>query len=294
MKRFINYVFTILLLSSFTFAQNSGKNCTDISASILNIESKGNASIQIKWNTPTSTNIKSLLLYKDSSQILRKSLNTLVPLATLPGNTSEYIDNGKHNENLFYAIISVLNDGTVYDVIIPSVNATITPIKILPPKIDKYDPPKKNPPEKANQRNLMPLPYLNFKTDKEDILPLSEEAIQIASQYRKFNNKKKNQSLYVFPEDTNKKASGENYLLAKIVNGPFIANDWDTAEAELKEFLKVNRSLEITRRANFYLGQVLYYQGYYRESLEAFIFAEDIFPAKTRQWVQAVLEKMPL
>lgn len=294
MKRFIIFVLTIFLFSNFIFSQNSGKNCTDISASILSNDSNGKASIQIKWNPPNTNQIKSLLLYKDSTQILRKSLNNLVPLATLPANTSEYIDSGKHNENLFYALITVFNDGTTYDVIIPSVNATISPVKILPPIKEKYEAPKKNPPEKADQRRLMPLPYLNFKTDKEEVLPLSDEAIMIASQYRKFNNKKKNQPLYVFPEDTNKKASGENYLLAKIVNNSFIANDWDTAEAELKEFLKVNRSEEITRRANFYLGQVLYYQGYYRESLEAFIIAEDIFPAKTRQWVQAVLEKMPL
>lgn len=299
MKRLIFFI-TIILFSTnlLIFSQSTkvqeSQNCSNLATKLIKKEFGQRPDIYLSWNLPQSKNISSILIYRDTKQIFKKDLKNLSPIATLSNSETHYTDKVSDNQQYFYALITKTEDSSIYDVIIPSVNATVFGIQASIQTAQKYIPPEKNPPKAENQRELIPLPFINIDNFSDQKILLSQDSIEYSKRFRKFQKENKSQPLYVFPEDTSTTSTGEQYLLTQIINGSFINNDWDTAEQELKDFLKVNHQIQITRRANFYLGQVLYYQGYYREALNAFVLAEEVFPAKTRQWIQTVLEKIQL
>ena len=290
MKRIIFYLCLIFTLFG-VFAQTNSKTCTNIAATILKNDINNEQAFLIKWELPKNSSAKYLYIYKDTKQILSSSLKNLKPIAKLKGNATQYIEKITDSSSYYFAVLIENNEG-LQNLIIPSLNATIKAISQITKKNDLITSQEKRITQPKENRSHVPLPYLNIETEQEK-LPLSEEAKIIAQTYRRYNKQKKSLPLYIFPDDKKINGTGEQFLLSQIVNGVFIENDWHVAETKLKEFLNINRSVEITRRAHFYLGQVLYYQGYYREALNSLIIAEDAFPAKTKQWIQAVLEKMP-
>lgn len=300
MKKIIVLLLITISTIFYGFAQDNkivssgSKTCTNIHTNLENSKTLTRPVIKVKWTSPQNLEVKEIALYRHTEQILSSTLQQLTPIAKLPAGSQEYTDTIDNDSTWYYAAISVLQDGKIYDVVIPSVNATVIGLSATPQKKSPYIATNKRVPQKQNERELIPLPYLNMLARPEETKKtLDDETLKVAASFRAAPTKQASKPLYVFPEDKETTGSGEQYLLAQIINSSFISNDWDTAEEELKQFLKVNRSVEITRRANFYLGQVFYYQGYYRESLNSFIIAENAFPAKTKQWIQAVLEKMP-
>ncbi len=275
------------------FSQSGAKICTDIKVSLSDEKPGIRPSVTIAWKNPQSTAIDTILLYRDTKQITKSSLKTLNPLVTLPRNTEKYTDKPDDGKKYFYAAIPVFYSAGILDIIVPAVNSTINGIMSVPKKAEPFTASAKRPVQQKDERSKLPLPDLNIMSRNEEKLGISDEAVAIASMVGRFIPKTETKSLYIFPEDkTIDNTSGEHYLLTRIITSSFMQNDWDTAENQLQQFLKTNHSDIITRRANFYLGQTLYYQGYYREALNAFIIAEDSFPAKTKQWIQAVLEKL--
>ena len=287
----------LLILFAFTaiplFSQTGAKICTDISVTLSDENPGVRPSVTISWKNPQTTAIESILLYRDTKHISKSSIKFLTPLESLPRNTEEYTDKPKDSKKYFYAALPVFYKSGLLDLIVPGVNATVNAVSAVPKKVEPYVAGTKRPVQQKDERSNLPLPDLNIMSRNEDKKGISDEAVEIAARAGRFIPNKETKSLYVFPEDKAlENTSGEQYLLSKIITSSFMQNDWDTAEFQLQQFLKTNHSDAITRRANFYLGQTLYYQGYYREALNAFIIAEDSFPAKTKQWIQAVLEKM--
>lgn len=80
---------------------------------------------------------------------------------------------------------------------------------------------------------------------------------------------------------------GEDFVLKGIIRGSLAAGDFVAAERELENFLSVRRNGAIEARAHFYLGQVLYFQGRYREALLDFLMARNEHYVAIEPWLDA-------
>ncbi|MCM1321031.1 MAG: hypothetical protein NC041_05450 [Bacteroides sp.] len=264
--------------------------------------------IHITWEKPDSPQTLReaayYFLYRDTKQILRPDIAALTPAAKIPADFTSYIDDPaadfpdmKAGTAWYYAVLPGGNDGIISDVIIPAVNASVIgAVPVLPRQKPLPSAPKRTGADSAPNRMLIPLPYLNMtaETQLSEDKTLSPEAVQsIASLKPARASSKKLLKPHIFDEEKQSGAVGEQYLLSDIATGSFSAGDWITAENELKKFLQVNRSSAVVNRAKFYLAEVLYYKGYYREALTLLIEAEEISPTLTQKWIQAVLDIMP-
>jgi len=93
----------------------------------------------------------------------------------------------------------------------------------------------------------------------------------------------------IFPEDLEPGGSGEEYQLRSIVQDYFSLKNWEQAQEELRRFLELPRGKTSRAKANFYLGQVYYFQDKQREALLSFLEAQDVYPQETNYWIQIVL-----
>ena len=86
--------------------------------------------------------------------------------------------------------------------------------------------------------------------------------------------------------------------------GPFSLSGWrNCADADIEcskentkllNFLKINRTEDTVSRANFYLGQIYYYQGKSKNSLNSFMTSLNDYPIESRQWIDEVLEQFEI
>lgn len=273
------------------YAQNTPSSASVVSNIQVALDDKDSLKIVISWKLPNPSQIESLRLYRSNSQIYTSSLAALTPRAFLNANTTQYTDTIPNAESeYYYALVSELKDKTIFEVIIPTVNATVSSVTPLPLQTKLASLIQPNPVEKGrNERELIPLPFLNIVTHSEELKStITSEAQNTAKELGSSINYYSSKSIYIFPEDS-KPLSGEQYLLSTIINTSFIQNDWIQAEADLRKFLNINRSAQVTKRATFYIAQTLYYQARYPEALRLFINTEDVFPDLTREWIDSVL-----
>ncbi|HPX26889.1 MAG TPA: hypothetical protein PLG87_08800 [Treponemataceae bacterium] len=290
MKRLLSIIVVCLTTVTF-FSQNTPSSNTTIKDIQVTLDNDNLNEITLSWILPPSSQIAAIRVYRSNSQILSSNLDNLLPVTSLPGNTTRYKDTVPDAEaEYYYALISELEDKSVFKLVIPSVNATVTAVTPLPLQTKLASLIQPNPSENGrNERSLIPLPYLNILVHSEELkTTISPEAQILAQKLGSGSNYYSSNPIYIFPEDV-KPLSGEQYLLSTIINSSFIQNDWIQAEAELRNFLSINRSAEITKRAVFYTAQTLYYQARYPEALRLFIDTEDTFPDLTREWVESVL-----
>lgn len=301
---FLRTVFAVsvlLLISSFALL-SAQSNRPMISA----ISAEGTETgIVISWTKPpaiSNSSIKNLLLYRSYTPITGPAaMQTLSPVATLNSSDFSYIDKPSNTTNYYYAIVSVLNDNTVYDVIIPSVNATVLPAGVpssqKSPVSAALDSAKTTEAEKhaaspEESLRTTPLPYLNVmsKADisteaiPQDILD-SAELLGISAQ-----KKTEARKPFIFEKDSKDTSSGDDYSLYAIVSTYFARADYKAAEVALRRYMSINHSTDITARTNIYLGQTLFFQQKYQDALSYFLLAESIYPAIAKRWIRFTLD----
>jgi hypothetical protein len=88
-------------------------------------------------------------------------------------------------------------------------------------------------------------------------------------------------------------AKGLDLTLRTIVEGPMRQGNWDEAELMLSNFLRLPLGDELTARANFYLGQVYYFQEQYRQSALAFLIAQEDYYREATRWLDRALRVFP-
>ncbi|MCL1813387.1 MAG: hypothetical protein FWG29_07680 [Treponema sp.] len=103
------------------------------------------------------------------------------------------------------------------------------------------------------------------------------------------NEKTSKKETEIFSEDLVKGGIGEEYQLRSIVQGYFSLKEWNKAAEEFRRFLDLPRNKDNKARAQFYLGQVYYFQGRPREALFQFLVAQEQYPNNCSSWIQAVL-----
>ena len=291
------------LLSSIVFssaAQSSRPMVTDITAQA------SDQYIEITWKLPspdTLQNADALLLYRGRQAFSSGSqLSIDTQLATLSTSETSFIDTTCGFYNWYYTIAVRYNDDTIYDLIIPTVNATVYAAGVTS-VADPFVTSIQNQDSEvisSSQTTIRekPLPYLHLFQDDEPLSATIEATtLEEASQFGINSITKQKVKPYIFADDTDENARGDEYTPFYIIDTFFSRGEWASAEVELKKFLQTNKSDYITARAQIYTGQVLFFQEKYRDALNCFMQAEKIYPALdaiSRRWIQYSLDYFKL
>jgi hypothetical protein len=253
-----------------------------------------------------------LLLYR-SVRPLRQFPDLLRAVIVQSGLSSPFTDYPVPGIPYYYAILrnEDLTRGTV--TLSPGLNATISPVEV-PPGKDRI-----GLPGAQTLIRAMPLPLISVQgavPGSDAFLeaplpgPLDPEVAKAlgkllpshsgagaaspgeASPGGEEEKKAPSKKPRAFNQDLEIPAGGEEYTIRSIVQGPFVKRDWETGKDDLVRFLSLPRTPAVEARARFYLGQVYYFLGEYRESLLEFLRIQQDYPAEAREWIQAVLAAM--
>jgi hypothetical protein len=172
----------------------------------------------------------------------------------------------------------------------PGVNATISPVSVTSEQTPER-PLRPIPLPVLTLRNTVPDSY--FLTEIPEQIPLSASSTRMLRDTdlplkAPINLKRPR----VFAVDLVAPTGGEESALFQIVTEHFITFQWESARINLQRYLSLPHTKEIEARARFYMGQTLYYTGYYRESLMEFLSIRSLHLAEANKWIEAVLSAM--
>ncbi len=299
MKKIAILLLTGTFLSVFCGAQSIRPLISNINTSF----SPADSQVTLMWTVPDGvlSQISNLLVYKNSGSIISTpTLSVLSPIATLSPTSSAYTDSLSDSKSYYYAVVARLTDGTMYDVVIPTVNATVKSVAKEKKQNNTYVEPQ-NTDNIVTTRIMSnteaplrerPLPYLDIRPDttqNQVLLPGTTQGDNVLTKQETFF------APYIFDEDKDgEKATGDDYSLYLIVNSVISQENWKSSQEELLKFLQINRSTSSTARANFYLAQTYYYQGDYRTALTHFQKAERLYPVNSKVWIEEVLNRFTI
>ncbi len=297
MKKITIIFLSFALLFSHSFTQNMRPLVTNITSQY----SAQNSQVTISWNTSEDARVQisELLVYKNAGSILSSEvLSILAPIATLSAEDVRYTDTINDFKSYYYAVVARTNNGSLYDVIIPTVNATAISVQREPlagvaiaPQAKEHE--VKEEPSSEINTNIQaplrqrPLPYLDVSPNNERVEsgPITDVNQNSANTQNAFYLHS-----HILDEDINgESATGDDYTLFTIVNSVIAQENWEAAQEELTSFLQVNRSAGATARANYYLGQSYYFLHEYRTALTYFQRSERFYPVQSKKWIEEVL-----
>ena len=292
-KIFPKTFFCILVLNlvSFAYGQKieSRPVCTAISAKKVGVNK-----IQLTWNIPSDFNAASIAIFRSTSQIqLSSTISAEKPVAEVPAHTTTYTDTLTHFGDYYYALIARNKNGDLFNMLFPTVNATVKAVSLIPP--DDYFETPAEPEEQYIPGFLreLPLPYLDLISDLNiPPTPLDKKARiagrELAGKYAV--QKPKLLNPYVFEEDLILSPQGDDFFLFESLKTYFIKKDYKGSVKDLREFLSITREPAVMIRAVFYLAESHYYCKNYRKALELFLFVEDELPELSKKWIDSTLD----
>ena len=263
--------------------------CTAISAQKIGLNK-----IQLKWNIPSDFNAASIAIFRSTSQIQQKSsISAEKPVAEVPAQTTSYTDTLTHYGDYYYALIARDKNGDLFNMLLPTVNATVKAVSLIPP--DDYIEIASTPEDQYIPGFLreLPLPYLDLISDL-NIPPTKmgakakNEGKILAGKYAV--KKTKLLSPYIFEEDMVFSPEGDDFFLFESLKTYFIKKDYKGSVKDLREFLSLTRDPAVMIRAIFYLAESHYYCKDYRKALELFLFVEDEYPELSKKWIDSTLD----
>lgn len=250
--------------------------------------------IKVSWKIPAGFKAQALYIYKDTQPFATQSqIRSSAAIAKLTPRSTYYLDTVTNYKEYYYAVIARLADGTSYDIVLPSINATITGVKVN--RAVKAEPAEEIEEKRYADGELreLPLPYLDImgeagrKPNKLNTLVM-KEGRDLAKGH--MLRKKTILTPHIFDEDMISPDGGDEYYLFEVLKTSFIKRDYQKATDDLRRFLSINRTNEVTMRAAFYLGESLYYTKKYRDALTMFLFVEEAYPALSKKWMQSTLD----
>ncbi len=246
--------------------------------------------------TENST-VDSILVYKSTLPISAQTLEKAVLIARLPPKSCQYIDTVTSFREYYYAVLAKLNDGSVYKIILPSINTTVKGVKVeKPAQIEEksQEQIEAETPKIYNEGIIreFPLPYIdlveNFEKKPNNLKP---EVIEAGKKLAEGEKLKKEKLLpYYFDEDLVSPSGGDDYYLFEILKNYFVKKNYKESTSALQKFLSVNRSEQTTNRAAFYLAESQYFLGNYRSALTMFLFVENDYPLLCKKWINSTLD----
>ncbi|MGI5172252.1 tetratricopeptide repeat protein [Treponema sp. OMZ 840] len=198
----------------------------------------------------------------------------------------------------YYAVIARENNGVLYNLIIPSVNASLNGIEFpITVKTQGSSAVNQNNAENREKSSAgtsdivrkQALPEIQIGRTEYKLQP--KKTTDAAAPHKDIPYKNKTGSAALLPEETEAgKSTGDDYSLFAIVDAYINTKDWHKAEKELRQFLQINRTETASARAYFYLGQSLYFTGNYREALRCFQRSCALYPVPSKRWITEVLD----
>lgn len=275
-------------------SQNQSKPIAEMISSVAVSSNK----IKITWKIPKSNlQIDSFLIYKSKRPFLNSVLQS-DNIAQISANASSYVDTVKDFSEYYYAVMAKLKDGSIYDIVLPSVNATVKGVAVSRAQkeisISQEEIEAKTQKVYPNGKSReIPLPYLDMiknleKKPNKLSLQVMQQGKELAGNFK--DTKKQKLSPYFFEEDLYTPYGGDDFYLFEILKNYFVKKDYENAVIELQNFLTVNRSEETTNRASFYIAQSQYFLGNYRHALSMFLFTEDTYPILSKKWINSTLD----
>lgn len=288
MKKFICYL-SLFLLSSSLFAERP------IVQNIQAIAGKGKT-INVNWTLPENPDkeITQINVFKSERQISSiEDLQKLSPVAILESSSTSFQDTVNDFKDYFYAVITVTD--TPYEVLILSVNSTVTGAHLTPKKNSSKNT-KKNDTEKLyteGQIRETPLPYVSFvegMNQEEVISQKTADSVKSLS----FSKDKKNELLrpYIFEEDLVSPDSGDDYLLFDILKTYFAPKNYYDSVIQLEKLIGTNISEKTRNRAYFYIGEAQYFMEDYNKAIMNFVKVESIYPIQAKRWIDSSLDQL--
>lgn len=289
----------ILLISSAVFslaAQSSKPIVSEIKAF------QSSSDTTVTWNVPEEgiSSITSLYVYRSSEAILSSDrLASLSPVAVLTADMTSWQE--KAGTTLYYyAVIARLSDGSLYDILIPSVNATITPAEQASSVTETADTPlpAAQYAEKITESDglrIKPLPSFRiFSTVNEGQSDITEQTLSAAQNLGAEGKQATDAPLYIAEEDVSDSSTGDTYLLHDIVTRLMLRKNWNRAFEELTALTQTYHSEEITARINLYLGQCSFFMNDYLGALQYFLHSEALYPDISKVWIQTTINAFTL
>lgn len=266
----------------------------DINAS----SGKGNR-INVEWTIPeTSGRITRIFVYRTEKPVGSfYELNGKEPLASLPPEKSNYIDTVDDYRDYYYTVICEA-DGTEFDIVLPSINATVNGTHIKLPEQTEEAKKSLSANEKLDSYPMenirgTPLPYLDLiETQRKTPLKMSKESVAAAKELSLSRRAEKNPITepYVFEEDLISPDSGDDFLLFEILRNTFIQKKYSESSRQLERLINTNRSKSVENRATFYLGESYYFSGDYKEAAKLFLSVYDEYPSLAKKWIDSSLD----
>lgn len=268
---------------------------------ITNLEAKGTRGnkINLSWKIPSEPEpkIQKFFIYRNSKPIgSYYDISDSTLIATVEPEIQNYSDTVKNYNDYYYAIIAQVNNGK-YDIILPSVNATVNGTHLTLPERKENAEKTESAKEKlvpVDGKRETPLPFLDITEQiSKKPLNISEETKKIAeSLAANEKNSKKRMEPYIFEEDIISPDGGDDFLLFEILRTTFIQKKYKESAEQLQKLLGTNRSKEVTKRAIFYLGESEYYTKNYSDAVRTFLMVYDEYPVQAKKWIDATLDEM--
>ncbi len=289
-KGFFVFLFLVAFLA-FSFAQTFPSRPVPANISAKKI---GVNKIELSWTLPENFTAASIAIFRSTSQIEQKStISAEKPVAEVPAHTTSFTDFLKHFGDYYYALIARDKNGDLFNILLPTVNATVRPVSLLPP--DDYLEFSAEAEEQYVPGFLreLPLPYLDLISDLDiKATPMSEKAKKAGKELAGPYAVKKQKLLnpYVFEEDMILSPEGDDFFLFESLKNYFMKKDYKGSVNDLRQFLAITRDSQVMMRAVFYLAESQYYCKNYRACLELFLFTEDFYPELSKKWIDSALD----
>lgn len=281
------YVFSLLflLLCSLSFS-SSRAIASNVNARANNDE------ILVTWDFSSSSKVSSFLIFRTSSPLASsQELNSLEAVCEVEANQRAWTDKvEKRGEDYYYAVIATVS-GKMVGIVVPSVNATVISCRLDEKVQTQTLIERKEEGEKlyfSPSLREQPLPYMKKSVPEKSEAKIASDSVKNMFPLLPRTAQKKLPP-YIFSEDREENAIGDDYLLQMILKRSFFVGDYKKASEELVRFLSVNREKGASDRAYFYIGECYYFSGDYKTALEFFLHTQNIYKELTRKWTRYTL-----
>lgn len=346
----VHTILTALILFLSGFFPCTAQSGADDPLCVANLRAEACATggVRLSWSLPegpSKGNVLFYAIYRDLRPIYSSTrIKTLYPIAAVPKSHIAYIDETDDGKPYYYAVLTFVDgkevaedyrdlyydevldgpdgenrveedSGMLYAVILPGINATISPIKAAAaasptatPASPLYEtdrlhqadrPPQAGMAQKQDSiREAERLRDAAFLREEEETLN-KERSIRPETErkaadlhYPRTTSGRKAVPLFrhIFSEDQVLPVGGDDYLLYKILQDTWLAYRYREAKAELTAFLAQRRESRATERATFYLAEAEYFTGNYVEALNLFVTVQDSFPQVAGKWIDSCLD----
>lgn len=289
----------VFLLICASFSSITAQSSKPIVSGIKAVQSSSETTVT--WIIPEDSSdvIASLYVYRSSEAILAPArLTGMAPVAVLPPDAAIWQEKAE-TARYYYAVIARLSDGSLYDILIPSVNTTLYAATMPQMEMEKEEASLSEiqitEPSAVGGIRQKPLPSFRiFDTVSEKTMPITAETLSAAADLGAEGNRETATSLYIAEEDIPDTSTGDTYLLHDIVSRYMLRKNWNRAKEELIALTQTYHSEEITARINLYLGQCSYFLEDYLVALQYFLNSETLYPDITRIWIQTTINAFVL